>query len=461
MVPESLPRLNDLSINWSIMLFALTASVVAGTIFGLAPALEAGRLDLAQMLRVEGRGSRGSRGQTKTRRVLVVTEFALSLVLMIASGLLLRSFWELFKVPLGFNPQRVMAVQLWLPVPNDPKTDIYGSAAQEAPFLRESLRRGRTLPGVQEVALGRDASIPLNHDRNVSPLILDGRETQSKEPPLVERSDVSPEYFHLLEIPLLRGRLFTNIDNENAPPVAVINEAMARTYWPNEDPLGKRLKARRSSTYWITVIGVIADARTESLVEASVPQIYLSMYQTTPKELAIFLRGQLDPGAIPAEVREMVQSVNPELPVYRAQFLDDALSASLAERRFSMEIVGAFAATALLLAALGIYGVISYIVSERTHDIGIRLALGAQRGMILEMVLRQGLGLAISGAALGLVASLIASHLMAGLLYGVRPTDPLTFVGVTLVLTVVALAACYIPARRAMRIDPLVALRFE
>jgi putative ABC transport system permease protein len=395
------------------------------------------------------------------RHVLVVTEFALSLVLMIASGLLLRSFWELFKVPLGFNPQSVMAVRLWLPVPNDPKTDIYGSAAQEAPFLRELLRRGRTLPGVQEAALGLDASIPLNHDRNVSPLILEGREVQSRQSALVEQSDVSPEYFHLLEIPLLRGRLFSDFDNEKAPQVAVINQAMARTYWPNGDPLGKRLKVKPSSTSWITVIGVIANARTESLANANVPQIYLSMYQTTPKELAIFLRGQLDPGSIPAEVREQVQSVNPELPVYRAQTLADALTASLAERRFLMEMVASFAATALLLAALGIYGVISYIVSERTRDIGIRLALGAQRENILEMVLRQGLGLAISGAAVGLVGALIGSHLMAGLLYGVRPTDPLTFVGVTLLLTVVALAACYIPARRAMRINPLVALRYE
>ena len=208
-------------------------------------------------------------------------------------------------------------------------------------------------------------------------------------------------------------------------------------------------------------MGVIADARTESLANASVPQIYLSLYQETPKELAIFLRGDLNASAIPEEVRAMVQSVDPELPVYGAQTLDDAVSTSLAERRFSMEMVACFAATALLLAALGIYGVISYIVSERTQEIGIRLALGARRGTILQMVLRQGLGMAMAGAGLGLVGSVIVSHLMAGLLYGVMPTDPLTFVGVTLVLTGVALAACYIPARRAMRVDPMIALRYE
>ena len=469
LIPESLPRLNDLSINWTVMLIALAASIAAGVIFGLAPAKQAGRLNLTSTLRVEGRGSKGSTEQTRTRRVLVVTEFALSLVLMVAAGLLLRSFWDLYKAPLGFNPQHVMSVQLWLPSPNDPKTDIYGTAAQEAVFARELLRRSRLLPGVQEAALGGEPSVPLHHDGNRSALIVEGRQTQTKQTPLVERSQVTPEYFHLLEIPVLRGRLFNDGDDENAPLVAVINQAMAETYWRGEDPLGKRLRlgggragvGQRASKTWITIVGVIADARTESLAIASVPQIYLSLYQETPKELAIFLRGDLNASAIPEEVRAMVQSVNPELPVYGAQTLNDAVTASLEQRRFSMDIVAAFAVTALLLAALGIYGVISFIVSERTRDIGIRLALGAQRGKIMGMILRQGLGLATAGAALGLVGSVIVSHLMAGLLFGVSPTDLLTFAGVTLVLTAVALAACYIPARRAMRVDPMIALRYE
>ena len=469
LIPESLPRLNDLSINWTVMLIALAASIAAGVIFGLAPARQAGRLNLANTLRVEGRGSKGSTDQTRTRRVLVVTEFALSLVLMVAAGLLLRSFWDLYKAPLGFNPQHVMSVQLWLPSPNDPKTDIYGTAAQEAVFARELLRRSRLLPGVQEAALGAEPSIPLHHDGNRSALIVEGRQTQSKQTPLVERSQVTPEYFHLLEIPVLRGRLFNDGDDEHAPLVAVINQAMAETYWQGEDPLGKRLRlgagragvGQRASKTWITIVGVIADARTESLANAGVPQIYLSLYQETPKELAIFLRGDLNASALPEEVRAMVQSVNPELPVYGAQTLNDAVTASLEQRRFSMEIVGLFALTALLLAGMGIYGVISYIVGERTHEIGIRVALGAQSRNILRMVVRQGLGLAFAGAAVGLVGALIVSHLMAGLLYGVRPTDPATFVGVALLLIGVALLACYIPARRAIRVDPLVALRYE
>jgi putative ABC transport system permease protein len=467
-VPDSLPRLNEVTINWPVLLFALVSTVIAGTIFGLAPALHVDRSDLTYMLKQEGRGSTGSGEQARTRRVLVVTEFALSLVLMIAAGLLLRSFADLLHVPLGFSPRSVMAVRTWLPMPNDPATDIYRTPAQQAPFLREILRRGRTLPGVEEIAVGDLAALPLGHDRNSLnpfPLIIEGRETPSNQAPLVDASIVTPEYFHLLGMTLLRGRLFGESDDENAPPVALINEAFARTYWPNENPVGRRVElpiaGDRSSLTWNTVVGVIADARTESLADSSVPQMYLSLYQRTAKDWAIFLRGQLDTAAVPVALREQVQSVNPELPVFGAQTLNDVLSASLSERRFSMEIVGLFALTALLLAGMGIYGVISYIVGERTHEIGIRLALGAKSRDILRMVLRQGLGLAIAGAAVGLVGALIVSHLMAGVLYGVRPTDPLTFAGVALLLIGVALLACYIPARRAIRVDPLVALRYE
>jgi predicted permease len=463
-LPQSLPRLNEISINWAVLLFALAASVAAGTIFGLAPALQTGRLNLIPMLKRAGRGSTESGEQAQMRRVLVVTEFALSLVLMIAAGLLLRSFADLLNVRPGFNPENVMAVRTWLPVPNDPSTDIYGTAAQEAVFLREVVRRGRTLPGVEDVAIGDVAAVPLGHGRkdlNLNPLILEGHETQGEQAPLVNRSTVTPEYFHLLGMTLLRGRSFSESDNDKSPAVAVINDAFAKTYWPNENAVGKRLKLSAGSVSWTTVVGVIADARTESLAEKTVPQIYLDAYQRRPKDLAIFLRGRLDTAAIPVELREQVQSVDAELPVFGALTLDEMVSTSLSERRFSMEMVGLFALTALLLAGLGIYGVISYIVRERTQEIGIRMALGAQRANIMQMVLRQGLRLAIAGAAVGLVCALIVSHLMAGLLYGVRPTDPLTFAGVALLLVGVALLACYVPARRAVRVDPMIALRYE
>jgi putative ABC transport system permease protein len=465
LMPASLPRLTEISISWGVLLFALAASLVAGAIFGLAPALQAGRVDLTHALKQEGRGSTVSRAQLRTRRVLVVTEFALSLVLMIAASLLLQSFWDLLNAPLGFNPERVMTVRTRQPYPNDPKLDVYGTLAQKATFLREIIRRSKTIPGVEEAAVANFGGVPLGHDRDNQnlpvPLILEGQENQSNAAPLVDDAMVTPEYFHLMGMALLRGRLFSDFDNDKTAGVAVINETMANTFWPNEDPMGKQLKVSQRATAWTTVIGIVADARTESLESARVPEIYLSLYQKGEHHLAIFLRGHLDAGGIPEEVREQVQAVDATLPVFGAQMLSETVSVSLSERRFLMEVVGLFAVTALLLAGLGIYGVISYLVSERTHEIGIRVALGAQRRNIIRMILRQGLGMAIAGTAIGLVCALIVSYSMAGLLYGVKPTDPLTFAGVALLLIVVALFACYIPGRRAMRVDPIVALRHE
>ncbi len=479
LIPESLPHMSDISINWGVLVFALAVSVVAGAVFGLAPAWLMSRSDLIGTLRQEGRGSIGSLGRSRARQILVISELALSLVLMVAAGLLLRSFWDLFKVQPGFNPDRVMAVQTWLPGPNDPAADIYRTATQESVLLREILRRSRTLPGVEEASVGDVAALPLGHSHpSPLPLVREGPnmsdDTMDNEAPMIDGPIVSPEYFHLLGMPLLRGRLFSDQDLEHTPQVAVINQAAARMYWPGkdgrgEDPLGKRVRLRldtreplsAAKPAWTTIVGVIADARTESLADLAIPQIYRSVYQHPTKDLTIFLRGQLDPSAISAQVREQVQSIDPGLPVFHAQTLDDVLSTSLSVRRFSMEMVAFFAATALLLAGLGIYGTISYVVNEQRREIAIRLALGAQRGNILKMVLRRGLGLAAAGAGLGVAGALIVSHLMAGLLYGVSPTDLPTFAGVTLVLTTVALAASYIPALRAMSLDPITTLHSE
>ena len=470
LVPESLPHLNNISINWGVLAFALAVSVAAGTVFGLAPAWLMSRFDLIGTLRQEGRGSSGSLGRSRARQILVISELALSLVLMVAAGLLLRSFWDLFAVQPGFNPDRVMAIETWLPGPNDPTMDPYQTATQESVLLREILRRSRTLPGVEEAAIGDETSLPLGHSNpGRLPLIREGIETMDNEAPVIDSPIVSPEYFHLLGMPLERGRLFSDHDLEDTPQVAVINQAAARTYWPNQDPLGKRVRLQLDTRgllssappAWTTIIGVIADARTESLADAAIPLIYRSVYQRISKVVTIFLRGQLDPSTLPTQVREQIQSIDPGLPVFHAETLDDVLSTSLSVRRFSMEMVAFFAATALLLAGLGIYGTISYVVNEQRREIAIRLAMGAQRGNILKMVLRRGLGLAAAGAGLGVVGALIVSHLMAGLLYGVSPTDLTTFAGVTLVLTTVALAASYIPALRAMRVDPITTLHSE
>ncbi|HKF47709.1 MAG TPA: ABC transporter permease [Terracidiphilus sp.] len=475
LIPESLPHLNAITVGWGVLAFAVSVSVAAGTIFGLAPAWLMSRDDLIGTLRQEGRGSSGSWKRARARQILVIGELGLSVVLMVAAGLLLRSFWDLFKVQPGFNPDRVMAIQTWLPGPNDPSTDVYRTATQESVLVREILRRTRTLPGAEEVAVGDLSSLPLGHGSgalNPIPIIREGFETKQNQAPFIDNSIVSPEYFHLLGMPLERGRLFNDRDLEDTPRVAIINQAAARRFWPGNDPVGKRVHLlpqnsgnrellNRAPVPWTTIVGVIADARIESLAEAVVPHIYSSVYQRPTKGVVIFLRGQLNPGAIPAQVREQVQSIDPDLPLFHAETLDEVLSDSLSIRRFSIEMVAAFAATALLLAGLGVYGTISYVVNEERREIAIRLALGAQRGNILKMIVRRGLGLAAAGAALGVAGAAIVARLMAGLLYGVSPTDLPTFAGVTLVLTAVALAASYIPALRAMHLDPITTLQSE
>ncbi len=465
LVPQSLPRLNEISISWTVLLFASGASVLSGIIFGLAPALSARHPELSHALKQEGRASTGSREQARARRALVITEFAMSLVLLIAAGLLLHSFWDLQSAPLGFNPQNVMTIKTRIPYPNDPKMDNYATAAQEAPFFRDVLRRCKQLTGVEEVAMGDLAALPLGHDRNNQnpplPMMIEGRQTQSNEAPLVDESTVTPEYFHLMGMTLRRGRMFNDLDKNDVEAVAVINESMAQTLWPNEDPIGQHIKLSQRVTGWTTIVGIVANARTESIENTNVPQIYTDLYQRGAKHLAIFLRGHLDAAAIPEQVRKQVQSVDPTLPVFSAEMLTDTLSASLDQRRFSLKIVGVFALTALVLAAIGIYGVLSYLVNERTHEIGVRLALGADRRTILQMLLAYGFGLAITGATVGLICALLVSQLMAGSLYGIRPLDPMTF-GIAIVVFIgVALLACYLPARRATKVDPMVALRCE
>jgi len=467
LVPASLPRVSEITVSWGVLLFALGAAVVAGIIFGLAPAFHARRVDITHALKQEGRAATGSREQTRTRRLLVVSEIALSLVLVSVASLLLRSFWDLANVRLGFDPDQVMTVRTRLPSPNDPTIDKYAGAAQEAHFVRELARRCAALPGVEKVAVGDTASIPLDESLRDLKLVsegqfllkVEGRETRTDQSAAVDRSNVTPEYFYLLGIPLIQGRLFNASDTDRTPQVAVVNQAMAQSYWPNEDPLGKRFRSVKPNSPWITVIGVLANARTQSLTRADIPEIYFDLYQTGAQRLAILLRGHLNVAAIPEHVRKQVQAVDPTLPVYGAQTLKETVSDSLAQRRFTLELVTMFGLTALFLAALGIYGVISYLVSERCHEIGIRRALGAQNRNILELVLRQGIGLAVAGAALGLLCALVVSRLMSSVLFGVKPYDPAVFLSVPFLLLIVALIASYLPARRATKIDPIIALR--
>ncbi|MBV9072883.1 MAG: ABC transporter permease [Acidobacteria bacterium] len=466
-VPETLPRATEIAIRWPVLLFSVALALVAGIVFGLAPAFESRRMNVTQALRLEGRSATSSVRQTRARRALVITEFALSLVLMTSATLLLRSFWDLLRVPLGFNAENVISVRTRQPYPNDPKIDKYATNAQESVFVRELLRRLQALPGVSEAALGDSAALPLDEAQQQLNVIAEGRfffdveghPIQADQPRYVARTRVTPEYFRLLGLPLLEGRVFTDEDTDQAPPVAVVNQAFARTYWPGEDAVGHRFRSTRSDAPWVTIVGIIADARTQNLTRGNLPQVYASLYQNRAKHLAIFLRGHFDPGSIPEQVRREVQAIDDTLPVFGAQQLKDTVSGSLAERRFSMNVIALFALAALLLAALGIYGVISYSVNARRQEFGVRMALGAQRGNVLRLVLAQGLGLGLRGTAVGFLAALLVTRTIAGLLYGVKPTDPLTFIAVATVLLVVSLLACFIPARRATKADPMLALR--
>jgi putative ABC transport system permease protein len=467
-MPETLPHLNAVWIDWSVLLFAVAASVATGIGFGIVPALHMNRVDPGTVLK-QADGRTTAARHARTRRALVAAQFALSLVLMATAGLLVRTFQDLVNVQLGFDRENVMTVRTRLPAPNDPKTDLYGSAVQEAPFLRELLRRGRALPGVEDAAIGDTASIPLDAAQRDLKVIsegqffvtIEGRPATIRDPIVVETSSVTPGYFRLLRIPLLRGRIFNEQDDEKAPAVAVVNDAFARAHWPGESPLGKRFKGTRATSSWVTVVGTIANARTESLADAAVPKVYLNLYQSNGKRLAIFLRGRFDPAAMGENMRKEIQTVDSTLPVFGARTLDDTVSSSLDAVRISVATVSLFALTALLLAAIGIYGVMAYVVGGRTREIGIRVALGASRSAITRSVLGEGVRLTMTGLAVGLVCALIVTRLVAGVLYGVSPADPATFAAVVLALLVVALLACAIPARRATRIDPTIALRQE
>ncbi|MFI5228233.1 MAG: ADOP family duplicated permease [Gemmatimonadales bacterium] len=463
LVPNSVPQLNDISINWGVTAFAFAVSLVSGTIFGLAPALHVRRLDVTRVLKQEGRGSTSSREHRRTRRALVVAEFAVSLVLMSAAGLLARSFWDMLHAPTGFDSRGVTIARTRLPYPNDSKEDLYGTVADEAPFVREVIRRAKTLPGVQDAALGSGAAVPLDHpaqDQTELRVIVERGAVQGDQPVFVTGSQVTPEYFRLLHMTLVHGHLPSDFDTDSTPSIAVINETMARLLWPNEDALGKRVKLSPRATVWTTIIGIVADARTESLAGAGVPHLYASLYQQEGKHLAIFLRGHFETATIARLIREQVQAVNPALPVFGVTTLDETVSASLAVRRLSMELLALFAGTALFLAVIGIYGVVSYMVTERSHEIGVRLALGARPRDVMRIVMGEGASLAFAGASIGLAGALIASRAMSGLLVGVSSTDPLVFGAAAAALSLAALAGCYLPARRAVRIDPIQTMRY-
>jgi putative ABC transport system permease protein len=459
--PPDLPRLNEVTISASVLFFAFLVSILTGIIFGLAPALQGASPNQITSLREDSRGSGSSKRQMRVSSALVASEVALSLILLVGAGLFLRSFWQILQVRSGFNSHNVVTAQIWLSVPNDPSQNRYLTVPKRAAFMREVLRRVSALPGVEEASIGGGGSLPLARSRNQIRFTIEGRPADSERSPVAELAAVSPGHFRVLEIPILSGRNFTDFDDDKALPVAIVDQTLARQYWPNENPIGKRVKSGpiQSTSPWLNIIGVVGDVKTDSLELQEAPHIYLSDFQAPSYNSVIYLRTAGDPGTLGDAIRREVEAVDPNVPVYAVRTMEDVIARSMAERRFALQILGFFAGVALLLAAIGIYGVMAYTFSQRRREIGIRMALGAQPRDILRMALSEGMTLVAVGLGSGLVGALILTRFLRSMLYAVSPNDPLTFAALPALLAAVALLACFVPGRRATQVDPLVALR--
>jgi predicted permease len=462
-VPSNIPRLSEVSIDWMVLGFAFLISIFTGLLFGLVPALHSAKVTLSAAIREGGRGSGYSSKTSRLRDVLIVSELAFAVVLMVAAGLLLRTLRDLLRESPGFNPTQVVAAKVWLPVPDDPKEDPYRGIAPKAAFDRELLRRLKTIPGVELAAITTDlptTSHSLNDPSGNEALSIEDRPAESSADLRAERVRISPDYFKLMQAPLVRGRPFSEGDEDGKQPVVIIDETTARKYWPGRDPLGRRVRFGQDPTRpWMTIVGIVKDIKSDGLDIDGVPHIYVSIYQDPWRAQSVVLRTSLPASALESQIRHEVQSIDPGLPVYGVSSMNDVLDASLASRRFSAQLVGGFAGLALALASVGIYGLLAYMVSQRAREIGLRMALGASRNNVLKLFLQKGVLLAGIGIVAGVIFSASTASMMASLLYGVRPHDPEVFLTVPLLLFAVAVVASYLPARRATKVDPMIALR--
>jgi predicted permease len=478
LAPPELPRLSEITLSPGVLLFAFAVSILTGLMFGLMPALHTAGSNQIMTLREGSRGSGTSKRQKNASRVLVAAEVALSLVLLIGAGLLLRSFWNLLEVHPGFDPHHMVIARIWLPVPNDPADDAYRRIEKRAAYYREVLRRVGALPGVEQAATGSAESLPMGSKRRKSSFVIEGRATESERVPVAEVASVSSGFFDVLKTRLRKGRVFTEHDNSTGQRVAVINEALQRECWKDSDPVGQHIQLnwgraieltsadsrapnRQAPPRNITIVGVVGDIKTDGIDAAGTPHIYLSEPQAPSYNAVVYLRTAADPGALSEAIRREVQAVDQTIPVFGIQTMDEVVARSLAARRFALEILGIFAIVAFVLACVGIYGVMAYAISQRTGEIGLRMALGARRGDILKVVLNEAGLIVIAGVGAGLLGSLLLTRFLQTLLFDIKPTDPLTFGALTILLAGVALLASFIPARRASRIDPLLALRHE
>ena len=461
LAPADIPRLNEVDISATVLFFAFLISIVTGVVFGLAPALQAANPDQLESLREGGRGTGTGRRHTRISRILVVSEVALSIVLLAGAGLLLRSFWHVLEVRPGFNPAHLTTAQIWIPISNDPANDPYSLDEKRANFLLEVYRRVSALPGVEQAAIAGNDTLPMNSGRNYSRFSIEGRPTDSERTPTADVAVVDTEYFRTMEVPLITGRNFTDLDTSKTQQVAVIDETLRRRYWPTENPLGQQVKLGFGTGQGITIVGVVGNIKSDGFESPSVPHIYVPLRQLAPVNAVVFLRSRGDVEHLGDAVRREVEKVDANVPVHSISSMDQIIARSVADRRFALELLGVFAGVALLLAAIGIYGVMSYSFSQRTHEVGIRIALGAQRPDILRMALGEGMWIVLIGLAAGLAGAAVMTRFFRSMLFAVGPADPATFLLASAILAGVALFACYIPAERATRVDPLAALREE
>ena len=455
LLPFSLRRVAEITIDAKVFGFTLTISLLAGMIFGLAPALHSLRLDLNSGLKEGGKSSKFFSGHELFRNLLVVSEIALSLVLLTGAGLLIRSFASAVNVDLGLNPKNVLTMQVFLP---DSK---YHDDAQARTFYDQLSERLKAIPGVE--ASGFITPLPMSGDGWQDAVLPEGQPKPAPgQYPSSDFHTISPDYFRTMGIRLLEGRDFALADDENSPAVAIISQSMARKYWPDADPVGKRFqKGAHGKVTMLTVVGVAADTKQYGPAAKTLTEFYLPYRQNPLQRFTLVLRTKSDPLAMQSAVRDQVQALDKSQPVYAVQTMEQIVDGSLSPRRTNTQLLAAFAAIALLLAAVGIYGVMAYFVTRRTNEIGVRVALGAQKRDILKLIVGKGTILTLAGAAIGVAVSFGVTRFLQSVLFGVSATDPLTFFVVPVLLCCVALTACYIPARRAMRVDPMVALRYE
>ena len=459
--PANLPRLTEVNLDLHVLGWALAISLLAGILVGLAPAMTTMRRDLRPSGEESGRSVSGGTSSRRIRRALVVAEFALAIVLLVGAGLLVRSWWNVNNIDPGFRPERVLMMELSTPTTLQAATagEAISVSAQRIHLYRRVLEHIQAVPGVESAGIAGDlfSDNPREHA-----LTIERPDGTVSERLRLTRDEVSADFFRALGTPLLRGRFFSIEDRPEVPRVAIINDAMARRSWPGQDPVGRRFKLgpRDSEDAWYTVVGVVGDMRRQGLEREALPQICESLAQNPPQTADLFIRTSSDdPLAMAAALRAAVRRVDKNAPIYGVVPLEQQLGTYLTQRRFQTSLLAGFSVVALLMAAIGIYGLIQYSIATRTREIGLRMAIGAQAGDIFRMVIGEGLTLSLTGVALGLVGAWWLGRAGSSLLFGVTASDPLTFMTVSLLLTAVATAACYFPARRAMTVDPIVALR--